>query len=101
MDAWVYRLRDAYDAGYYKTEQAEEAQTGFPWQNKTCRDCPFWSNSICRVFAEYRDPASHTCSHFDPWHRAAGETILVERQTQGIRKWWDWFNDQNNRGAAR
>ena len=50
MDTWVYRLKDAYDAGYYKTEPAVEAQTPFPWQNKTCKDCPFWANGVCHVF---------------------------------------------------
>jgi hypothetical protein len=98
MDAWVHRLRDAYRAGYYKTEPAEDAQTVFPWQNKTCRDCPFWSNAICRVYAEYRPDETHTCSYFDPWNRAAGETIIRERRRQGSGQWWEWFNDQ---GAAR
>lgn len=101
MDAWVYRLKDAYDAGYYKTEAAEAAQTRFPWQDKSCQDCPFWSNGICRVRGEYRTSAMHTCSYFDPWNRGAAESIVRQRQSQGLRKWWEWFNDHNSRGAAR
>ena len=101
MDTWVYRLKQGYDVGYYKTEAAEGAQTGFPWQNKVCKDCPFWTNGICRVFAEYRNSTTHTCSYFDPWNHAAADDILQQRQTQGSRRWWDWFNDHNSRGAAR
>lgn len=44
IDAWVYCLKKAYDAGYYRTEPAVDEQTPFPWQNKFCRDCPFWSD---------------------------------------------------------
>jgi hypothetical protein len=98
MDAWVYRLKDAYQAGYYRTEPAEGTQTPFPWLNKSCRDCPFWINSICQVHAEYRGPLAHTCSYFDPWNREQAQTIMRERQWQGIRRWWEWLNDQ---GAAR
>ena len=98
MDAWVYRLRDAYQAGYYRTESAEDAQTAFPWQNKTCRDCPFWSNGICRVYGAYRPAEAHTCAYFDPWNRNAGETAIRDRQWRGVGQWWEWFNDQ---GATR
>jgi hypothetical protein len=98
MDAWVARLKAAYDAGYYKTEAAEGAQTPFPWQNKTCKDCPFWANSICQVFAEYRSSTAHTCSYFDPWNHDQAQTIMRERQSQGFRRWWEGFND---RGLAR
>jgi hypothetical protein len=97
MDAWVYRLRDGYTAGYYRTESAEDAQTVFPWQNKTCRDCPFWSNGICRLYAEYRPGDAHTCSYFDPWNRDAGETVIRERQSKGPGQWWEWYN---TRGAT-
>src|SRR5947209_6480653 len=54
MEPWVDRLKQAYFAGYYQTEAAEDRQSRFPWQNKTCKDCPFWSSGICQVFAEYR-----------------------------------------------
>jgi hypothetical protein len=98
MDAWILRLKEAYDAGYYQTEPAEHAQTPFPWQGKTCKDCPFWTNSICQVFAEYRSAAAHTCVYFDPWNRKTAQSAIRERQEEGFRRWWDWFND---RGATR
>jgi hypothetical protein len=63
-------LKTAYESGYYRTEVAAAQQTPFPWQNKACKDCPFWANSICQVYAEYRSSTSHTCHHFDPWNRA-------------------------------
>lgn len=98
MDTWVSRLKAAYDAGYYRTEPAVGAQAAFPWQNKSCKDCPFWSNNICQVFSAYRAPLSHTCSYFDPWNREQAEGIIHRRQWQRLRRWWDWFND---RGAPR
>lgn len=98
MDAWVYRLKHAYDAGYYQTEPAEGGQTSFPWQNKSCQDCPFWSSNICQVFAEYRSSTTHTCSYFDPWNRDQAKMVIRDRQEHGMRRWWEWFND---RGATR
>lgn len=98
MDAWVHRVKAAYDAGYYQTESAEHAQTRFPWQNVTCRDCPFWTNSICQVHMEYRAPTAHTCTYYDPWNREAARTIMQQRQWQGFRRWWEWFN---GRGVVR
>jgi hypothetical protein len=98
MDAWVYKLKAAYEAGYYKTEAEEADQIAFPWQNKTCKNCPFWSNSICQVYAEYRSSTAHTCSYYDPCHRQEAQNIIQERQWQGFRRWWEWFND---RGATR
>ena len=95
---WITRLKGAYEAGYYKTETDEGAQTSFPWQNMSCKDCPFWSNSVCQVFAEYRSSTAHTCSYYDPWNRNTAQTIIQERQWQGFRRWWEWFND---RGATR
>jgi hypothetical protein len=97
-EQWVHNLKAGYDAGYYRTEAAVGDQISFPWQNKTCKDCPFWANSICQVFAEYRSSTAHTCSYFDPWNRQQGQAIIQERQWQGFRRWWEWFND---RGATR
>jgi hypothetical protein len=98
MEEWVLNLKTAYDAGYYKTEASPAEQSKFPWQNKTCKDCPFWADSICHVLAEYRSSAAHTCSYFDPWNRASAQAIIQERQWQGFRRWWTWFNDH---GATR
>ncbi len=92
--AWLLRLKEAADWGYYKTEPAIEEQTGFPWQNKTCRHCPFWANGICRVHAEYRPATAHTCTYFDDSRREAAHDIIRERQMQGYRRWWDWFNSR-------
>ena len=97
-DTWVQTLKAGYEAGYYRTEAAIGEQMQFPWQGKTCKDCPFWANSICQVFAEYRSSTAHTCSYFDPWNRQQAQAIIQERQWQGFRRWWEWFND---RGATR
>lgn len=94
-EAWVTSLKTAYDAGYYRTESAVEAQLHFPWQNKSCQDCPFWANNTCRVHDEYRSSDTHTCSYFDPWNRTHALAIIQERQWQGFRRWWEWFNDHN------
>lgn len=94
QEDWLVRLRAGCEAGYYKTEAALGQQIGFPWQNKTCSDCPFWSNSVCRVHAEYRASAAHTCIYFDELNREAADEIIRERQWQGYRRWWDWFNSR-------
>ena len=94
MDSWVYRLKAAYEAGYYQTEAAVGEQTAFPWQNKTCKDCPFWVNSVCQVFAEYRAAYAHTCIYFDASNRSAAQGIVRERQVQGFQRWWEWLNKQ-------
>jgi hypothetical protein len=76
---WLARLAHAYRAGYYRTEAARDQQSGFPWQNKTCSDCPFWSNRTCYVFGERRSPMAHTCSYFDCWNREAARRIVLQR----------------------
>jgi len=91
---WLVRLKEAYDAGYYKTETDLTRQEHFPWQNKTCRHCPFWANSICRVHAEYRAATSYTCAYFDDSNHEAALDVIRERQMQGYRRWWDWFNSR-------
>jgi len=92
IDAWIVRLKDAYDAGYYKTEAASEEQAVFPWRSKTCKDCPFWSNNICQVHADFRASTAHTCTYFDEPNREEGQRIIAERQREGFRRWWEWFN---------
>ncbi len=96
-EAWLQRLKAAYEAGYYKTETDRKRQTTFPWQNKTCKDCPFWLNSTCQVFAEYRSSIAHTCSYFDAGNHASAQDIIRTRQWQGFDRWWQWFNGH---GAA-
>jgi hypothetical protein len=91
---WLVRLKAGYDAGYYRTESSLGQQESFPWQNKRCSDCPYWSSSICRVHAEYRARDAHTCSYFDAANREAANALIHERQWQGYRRWWDWFNSR-------
>ena len=91
-DAWLLRLKRALDAGYYRTEAALGEQEPFPWQNKTCRDCPFWlDTSWCQVHGEPREAAAHTCAYFDESHRLAARHIVEERQRLAQRRFWDWL----------
>ncbi len=65
-EEWMLGLKRAYEAGYYKTEPATDEQERFPWQDKSCRDCPFWLDTEwCEVFAREQHPTVHTCSYFD------------------------------------
>jgi len=95
---WLENLKAGFDAGYYRTEAAVGERASFPWHGKRCKNCPFWANSICQVFAEYRSSTAHTCSYFDPWNRPQAQSIIQERQRRGVKRWWEWFND---RGATR
>jgi hypothetical protein len=90
-ERWVLKLKAACDAGYYKTETAEGGQISFPWQNKTCKDCQFWSNSVCHVYAEYRSPTAHTCVCFDPCNRKLTRSIIQEHRLSGVHDWRKWF----------
>ena len=83
------RLKAGYDAGYYRTETDESLQIPFPWQNKTCKDCPFWLNNVCRVDAVQRSGDAHTCIYFDETNRDAARRIISERMVQVRRAWWD------------
>lgn len=85
------RLKAGYDAGYYRTESAEGEQTPFPWAGKTCKDCPFWKNSMCQVFAEYRSSLAHTCVYFDePNHAVARELIAKGKGAAAAERDWPW-----------
>lgn len=86
-ESWMLRLQLAVEAGYYRTESAEGEQTPFPWQNKTCGDCPFWLNGVCRVQAVQRDAGMHTCSYFDSWNHHAAQR-LIENRMKAVRKMW-------------
>ncbi|MGH2442360.1 MAG: hypothetical protein ACRDFX_04260 [Chloroflexota bacterium] len=91
MEAWVLKLKDAYQAGYYKTEVDSAQQTPFPWQNKSCKDCPFWLHGVCRVYGQQRPALSHTCSYFDAGNRAEGQRIIDNRVREVRRAWWEQF----------
>ena len=86
--AWLIELKQAVDAGYYRTEAAVEDQTRFPWQGKSCRDCPFWRESICRVHAEARSGRAHTCTFFDAPNRRAAVELMESRNTAVQKLWW-------------
>ena len=86
---WVIRLKAGFEAGYYRTEAAVEAQMAFPWQNKRCRDCPFWLNNVCRVDAAPRSPDAHTCLYFDAENHASARRIIDQRMNRVRRAWWD------------
>ncbi|MGH2441723.1 MAG: hypothetical protein ACRDFX_00985 [Chloroflexota bacterium] len=92
MDEWIIKLRSAVEAGYYRTEVAAGEQTRFPWQGKTCGDCPFWHQRVCAIYETDRSPESHTCAYFDDANRAAGTDLLARRRRVAFRRWWDGFN---------
>lgn len=76
IEAWMLRLKAGYDAGYYRTEAAEGEQTRFPWQDRTCGDCPFWSRNTCLVREARRGARDATCRYFDVWNHAEAESII-------------------------
>ena len=75
-EPWMLRLKAAYEAGYYRTEAAVDEQTRFPWQNRTCGDCPFWAHNTCLVRSARRGAGDATCRYFDPWNHAEAESII-------------------------
>jgi hypothetical protein len=85
---WLNRLRTAVDAGYYRTESSTDAQEPFPWQNKTCGDCPFWHDSTCLVRLAPRHATDQTCSYFDAPNREAAKSI-IDRRRRG--DWWEEY----------
>ena len=94
MDSWMINLQRAYEAGYYKTEPAEEEQLALPWSGKTCRDCPFWLNNVCQVHARAQSGDAHTCWYFDEPNREIGRQAIDERMRQSRLRWWQWWADQ-------
>lgn len=96
-EPWVARLKCAVDAGYYQTEADVDHQEPFPWQGKTCRDCPFWLEiGFCRVLARSRAASAHTCEFFDPVNRDAAEDAITQLDAARKRAFLRWFNP--NRG---
>ncbi len=93
IENWMKRLKRAYEAGYYKTEPALGQQQPFPWQNKTCRDCPFWLDTCwCQVHAGDRALDEHTCAYFDQPYHTAARSIIDERQRLSRRRFLDWLS---------
>lgn len=85
-ESWLEGLKLAYDAGYYRTEEAEDEQSRFPWQNRTCGDCPFWIRSTCLVREELRSSDAHTCRYFDRSHREDGRVQIGRRRWELLRQ---------------
>jgi len=94
FEAWVLRLKTAYDAGYYRTESAEGEQTRFPWQDRTCGDCPFWAHSACLVRQARRGARDATCRYFDAWNHAEAESIIQYLKITPARGPWTYGEDQ-------
>jgi hypothetical protein len=96
-NAWLLRLKTAYDAGYYRTEAAVGSQVAFPWQNKACADCPFWVRGTCAVHLEYRSGTAHTCIYFDQANRDAGRAVIASHGVRAFERWWEEFNRRRPR----
>jgi hypothetical protein len=90
-ERWVLKLKAAYEAGYYKTEAAPDEQSGFPWQNKTCQDCAFWSNNRCQLYSQYRGPATDTCTCLDSGNQSGAQRMPRDHSSHGLRRWWEWL----------
>ena len=97
LEPWMQRLKAAYEAGYYRTEAAEGQQTRFPWQDRTCADCPFWQRDVCLVRGTRRGARDATCRYFDPWNRPEAESII---QYNKIRPWRPRVKPQGEDQAA-
>jgi|SRR5947209_4211082 len=94
---WLLRLKTAYEAGYYRTEASLSEQTPFPWQNKTCSHCPFWTRGTCMVHREYRHAAAHTCTYFDPARHDAARRMIAQDNARAFDQWWEEFNRRQPR----
>jgi hypothetical protein len=88
VEDWLLKLKAAYEAGYYRTESAEGQQETFPWQNKLCRDCPFWINDICQVDLRRCQGFSDTCAYFDPPDCSRGRAAILQRLEHVQRSRW-------------
>lgn len=86
-DPWLFNLKAAYDAGYYRTEVDSEAQSHFPWQNTTCGDCPFWMHDVCQVTLARCCSEEVPCAYFDPPDHEAARHAIVERLHVGWKQW--------------
>ncbi len=75
-EEWMLRLKAGFEAGYYKTEEDGARQTRFPWQDRTCGDCPFWEHNSCRVRQARRGAFDATCRYFDEWNYPEAESII-------------------------
>ncbi len=102
-EPWLLRLKAAVAAGYYRTEADEGQQTRFPWQDRTCGDCPFWTRDRCLVREARRGAGDATCRYFDAWNYAEAESIIQYNKIPappfggggpGILPSWPYDDDQ-------
>lgn len=84
--AWLARLKAAYEAGYYRTEAAVGEQTPWPWQSRTCGDCPFWAHDICLVTETPRPANAHTCGYFDRANREHARAMIRRQRWETLRR---------------
>jgi hypothetical protein len=85
VEPWMVRLKAAVEAGYYRTEADEARQTRFPWQDRTCGDCPFWVPNTCLVRGTRREARDATCRYFDPWHHPEAESIIQYNKVRPLQ----------------
>lgn len=87
VEPWMIRLKAAVDAGYYRTEAAMGEQTRFPWQDRSCGDCPFWMSNTCIVRGARRGARDATCRYFDSWNHPEAESIIQYNKIRPLRTW--------------
>jgi hypothetical protein len=76
MDAWILRLKEAYDAGYYKTEPAIGEQTLLPWPTQIGRWRASWLTgpSLCPPESTPPRPSPH---EQEPVPRRPADPVLA------------------------
>ena len=84
---WMRRLKDACEAGYYRTESALEEQTPIPWRRATCSDCFAWTDGFCEVYAIWSAASHDTCVYFPGSIQRTEHRQEHEAQSQEHR-WW-------------
>lgn len=100
-EEWLRSLKQAVEAGRYRTEAALGMQERFPWQDKTCGHCPFWLDTAwCEVNARDRSPGEHTCGYFDFHRRPSARQIIDDRMRLARERFWTWYHRHDKEGAA-
>ena len=92
--AWMQRLKDAHDAGYYRTESAVGQQSPIPWQERTCQHCSSWTVGYCDVHAAWRDASHVVCPYFSETKRSAIQPAEVKVEKAGLSRLKRWFTHE-------
>jgi hypothetical protein len=87
-ERWLDRLQAACEAGLYRTESEPEQQMRFPWQDKHCRECPFWMNDVCQVDLRACTAEDPPCAFYDPPNFVLGRAAIEERLRAAWRGRW-------------